>query len=26
VAIEVQRKEGAEGKSEKAKQVFAMLW
>jgi regulatory factor X len=26
VAIEVQRKEGGEGKSEKAKQVFAMLW
>jgi regulatory factor X len=26
VATEVQRKEGGEGKSEKAKQVFAMLW
>jgi regulatory factor X, other len=26
VASEVQRKEGGEGKSEKAKQVFAMLW
>ena len=26
VAAEVQRKEGGEGKSEKAKQVFAMLW